>query len=212
ADIHQYTEHGRLPGYDGNLDLNRIISNKELEYFTDGKKSKKKPSAPSKPAKTKPKKTTSNKITGSTYKVKSGDTLGAIAQRSGVPMKTLQKINGISNPDLIKAGDTIRLKGSAGRTYTVKSGDILSIIAQSYGVSTRALQNANGIKNPDRIYPGRKLTIPGGGSSAQYHTVKSGDNVSTLAQRYGSTQRQIVNWNNLPSADRIYIGQRLRVK
>lgn len=36
ADIHQYTEHGRLPGYNSNLDLNRIISDKKLEYFTDG--------------------------------------------------------------------------------------------------------------------------------------------------------------------------------
>ena len=183
ADIHQYTEHGRLPGYNSNLDLNRIISNKKLEFFTDGKKSKKKPSEPSKPAKTKPKKKkpASNKITGSTYKVKSGDTLSVIAQRSGVSMTTLKKINGISNPDLIRTGDTIRLKGSAGKTYTVKSGDILSIIAKNYGVSTRALQNANGIKNPDKIYPGQTLTIPGSGSSAQYHTVRSGDNVSTLA-------------------------------
>ena len=50
ADIHQYTEYGRLPGYSGNLDLNRLISDKKLEYFTDGQASKKKPSAPSKPA------------------------------------------------------------------------------------------------------------------------------------------------------------------
>src|SRR5690625_878062 len=33
ADIHQYTDRGRLPGYMGNLDLNRIISDKPLEYF-----------------------------------------------------------------------------------------------------------------------------------------------------------------------------------
>ena len=37
ADIHQYTEHGRLEGYNGNLDLKRIISDKSLSYFTDGK-------------------------------------------------------------------------------------------------------------------------------------------------------------------------------
>lgn len=34
ADIHQYTDRGRLPGYEGDLDLNRIISDKPLEYFT----------------------------------------------------------------------------------------------------------------------------------------------------------------------------------
>jgi len=34
CDLHQYTSVGRLNGYNGNLDLNRIISNKPLEYFT----------------------------------------------------------------------------------------------------------------------------------------------------------------------------------
>lgn len=34
CDIHQYTQKGRLPGYNGYLDLNRVISNKPLSYFT----------------------------------------------------------------------------------------------------------------------------------------------------------------------------------
>lgn len=34
CDIHQYTSNGRLDGYDGPLDLNRIISDKALSYFT----------------------------------------------------------------------------------------------------------------------------------------------------------------------------------
>jgi GH25 family lysozyme M1 (1,4-beta-N-acetylmuramidase) len=33
CDLHQYTSKGRLDGYSGNLDLNRIISNKPLGYF-----------------------------------------------------------------------------------------------------------------------------------------------------------------------------------
>lgn len=34
CDIHQYTSLGRLDGYSGNLDFNRIISDKPLSYFT----------------------------------------------------------------------------------------------------------------------------------------------------------------------------------
>jgi hypothetical protein len=37
ADIHQYTDKGKLPGYAGNLDLNRIISDKKLSFFTGAK-------------------------------------------------------------------------------------------------------------------------------------------------------------------------------
>lgn len=34
CDIHQFTSKGRLDGYNGDLDLNRIISEKPLSYFT----------------------------------------------------------------------------------------------------------------------------------------------------------------------------------
>lgn len=34
CDIWQYTSVGRLPGYNGNLDLNKIISSKPLSFFT----------------------------------------------------------------------------------------------------------------------------------------------------------------------------------
>jgi GH25 family lysozyme M1 (1,4-beta-N-acetylmuramidase) len=37
CDIHQYTSAGRLEGYNGNLDLNRIIGSKDISFFTGGK-------------------------------------------------------------------------------------------------------------------------------------------------------------------------------
>ena len=217
CDIHQYTEHGRLPGYSGNLDLNRLIGSKPLEFFTDGKAStvKNPPKTPSKPEQStaKPK----------TYKVKSGDTLSGIAQKFGTTTKALQNLNGITNANKIYAGQVLKVKGTAKKstaktsTYTVKSGDTLSGIASKYGTTTKALQSLNGITNPNLIYAGQKLIVSGKAkakkkSTAKYHTVKSGDTVSGLAVKYGSTQKQIVSWNKLASADKIYVGQKLRVK
>ena len=269
ADIHQYTEHGRLPGYSGNLDLNRIISDKKLEYFTDGKASKKKPVAP--PSVVDGGNASSGKKT--TYAVQSGDTLSGIAQKFNISKNTIQKLNNISNPDKIYAGQVLTLEGGvsgggststytiqsgdtlggiakrfntsqsalqtrnnisnpnkiyAGQviiitgggsssSYTVQAGDTLGGIAKRYNVSESALQKANNIKNKNLIYAGQKLVIPSGKSkpkksSKQYHKVRSGDTVSALAQRYGSSQRDIVRWNKLKSADQIFVGQNLRVK
>lgn len=208
ADIHQYTEHGSLPGYSGNLDLNRLLGDKPLEYFTDGKASKIKPAAP--------KESTSNSNTSAeTYKVRAGDTLSGIAHKFKTTTKVLQNLNGISNPNHIEVGQLLYVKGTAKtKTYTVKSGDTLSGIAASYGTTTKALQNLNGITNANLIYAGQKLIVNGTAkkSSAKYHTVKSGDTVSGLAVKYGSTQKQIVNWNNLRNPNEIYINQKLRVK
>src|SRR5699024_6504396 len=72
------------------------------------------------------------KVTGtastSTYKVKSGDTLSGIASMFNTTARKLQTLNGISNPNKIYAGQTLKVTGSAPKkTYhTVRSGDTVS--------------------------------------------------------------------------------------
>ncbi|WP_432339318.1 N-acetylmuramoyl-L-alanine amidase [Bacillus tequilensis] len=53
------------------------------------------------------------KASGGTYTVKKGDTLSAIAKEHGVSMATLQNLNGIKNPNLIKVGQVLKLTGSS---------------------------------------------------------------------------------------------------
>uniref|UniRef100_UPI0035E3C1E7 LysM peptidoglycan-binding domain-containing protein n=1 Tax=Listeria booriae TaxID=1552123 RepID=UPI0035E3C1E7 len=47
---------------------------------------------------------------------------------------------------------------------------------------------------------------------AQYYTIKSGDNLSKIASRYGTTVKQLQTWNNIKDANKIYAGQKIRVK
>lgn len=211
CDIHQYTEHGRIPGYSGNLDLNRIVSNKKLEFFTDGKAAKQ---IPVKEAEGKTSPSTENI---KTYTVKAGDTLSGIAQRFNTTTQKLQDLNNISNPDRINAGAIIKVVGSETKyvaTYKVKAGDTLSGIAVTFNTTTKAMQRANNITNANLIYPGQiiNVTETSNESKVQYHTVKTGDTVSELAQQYGSTQGQIVEWNHLKNADKIFKGVKLRVR
>lgn len=48
--------------------------------------------------------------------------------------------------------------------------------------------------------------------AVQYHTVRSGDTLSALARKYGTTVNKICNLNNIKSTSILSIGQRLRVK
>ena len=50
------------------------------------------------------------------------------------------------------------------------------------------------------------------GGKEEYYTVKSGDALSTIAQKYGTTVAQLVKWNNIKDPNLIYPGQTLRVK
>lgn len=98
------------------------------------------------------------------------------------------------------------------QVYTVKKGDTLSEIAAKFGTSVNELVKLNNIKNPNLIYPGQKIKLKGSASKAIYHTVKKGDTVSELAVKYGSSVAQIKSWNKLKDVNKIYVGQKLRVK
>ena len=148
CDLWQYTSVGRLDGYAGNLDLNRLMNGRTIEFFTgEGKKPKKVSRA------------TTDRIT--TYTVKSGDTLSEIAARYNTTVKKLVNLNNIKNPNLIYPGQKIKVSGSAVKviTYTVKKGDTLWDIAKKYNTSIDKLVKDNNIKNKNKIYPGQKLKI-----------------------------------------------------
>lgn len=46
----------------------------------------------------------------------------------------------------------------------------------------------------------------------EYYTIKSGDTLSAIAKKYGTTVNQIVSWNNIKNPNLIYPNQKIRVK
>ena len=95
----------------------------------------------------------------SSYTVQSGDTLSGIAVAHGTTWQALASLNGLSNPNYIWTGETIKLTGatSANRVYIVQSGDTLSGIGAKVGESYQTLASKNGLSNPNWIYPGERL-------------------------------------------------------
>jgi LysM repeat protein len=127
---------------------------------------------------------------GTTYTVKAGDTLSAIASKHGVGLSELFSWNGLNMRSIIYPGQKIKV--SAGEAapapapapspalqpasapapaapapaapagaYTVKAGDTLSAIASRHGVKLSELLSANQLNLSSIIYPGNKLAIPG---------------------------------------------------
>lgn len=97
--------------------------------------------------------------TTSTYTVRRGDTLEAIAQTFGVSIAELRSWNGLRGSRIYPGQKLdIRHDGDAPTIHVVQRGDTLGAIAQSYGVSVSQLRRMNGLRN-SRIYPGQKLKI-----------------------------------------------------
>lgn len=134
----QYSDTGTVSGIDGDVDLDYFkLSN--LEDDTDNN---------------------TNSSTNS-YTIKSGDTLWNIAIKYDTTVSTLAKLNNISNPNLIYAGESIILSTNDynSNTYTVESGDTLWSIALKYDTTVSSLVELNDIENPDLIYPNQVLLL-----------------------------------------------------
>ncbi len=110
-------------------------------------------------------------------------------------------------------------------TYTVEAGDTLLDIAVRFGTTTEALVQLNSLPDPNALIRGQKLIIPGtketagsatsGGAtttgSSTTYTVQQGDTLGSIAQRFGTTVRELVALNKLTDADSIGIGQVLKL-
>lgn len=54
--------------------------------------------------------------------------------------------------------------------------------------------------------------INGKGSGAVYYTVRSGDTLSGIAAKYGTTYQKLAKVNGIANTNKIYVGQKIRVK
>ena len=96
-----------------------------------------------------------------THIVQYGENLSTIAVQYGTTWQELSRINALSNPSIIYAGQTLSVTGGqsvAKSSYcVVEYGDTLSSIAAQFGTTVERLASANGISNPNLIYAGQVL-------------------------------------------------------
>ena len=97
-------------------------------------------------------------------------------------------------------------------TYVVQPGDTLSEIAERYGTTYQTLVSLNQISDPNLIHPGQTIRIPENSSSApQYYTIRSGDTLSEIAQRFGTSVSTLMSLNGISNPNLIYAGHKIRI-
>ncbi len=150
------------------------------------------------------------------YRIRRGDNLSSIADKFGVRLSDLKRENGLGRRSIIRAGAYLKIPNNTSEssaTYIVSHGDTLSSIASEHGVRISKLQAVNKLSRRSILRIGQKLTIPGqykvAGQSKRYHTVRRGETLTHLAQRYGTSLSRLATENKLSSRSRIKIGQRL---
>jgi len=115
--------------------------------------------------------------------------------------------------------------------YEVQQGDTLNAIARRYGVSVPQLLEANELTESDRIFLGQKLIIPSyipqptpvvepppatppppvPPDEFFVYTITRGDTLNSIANRYGVTARDLIEFNQIEHPDHIRVGQQIRI-
>lgn len=117
--------------------------------------------------------------------------------------------------------------------HRIRKGETLSSIARKYGTSVNAIARLNNIRNTRKIIAGHVLKIPGGyvasdekpsnsstrassstvatSSTSSTHRVQKGQNLTTIAQRYGTTVSALASLNNISNPRRLQPGQILKI-
>jgi membrane-bound lytic murein transglycosylase D len=118
--------------------------------------------------------------------------------------------------------------------HKVRKGETLGTIASKYGTSVSAIQSMNRVKNANRIYVGMELVIPTAGGAPPpaalastsgrtskkatkpkaklvTHVVRKGEALGKIAERYRVSQKDLMRWNRISNANKVYVGQKLKV-
>ncbi|GIG27411.1 LysM peptidoglycan-binding domain-containing protein [Cellulomonas marina] len=111
------------------------------------------------------------------YTVVTGDTVGAIAARTGSSVAAIVAANGLDSRAFIRAGQTLQIPGAgaaaapapavaaaavstATTSVTVRRGDTVGAIAARTGTTVAAVVAANGLDARAFIREGQVLTVP----------------------------------------------------
>ena len=124
-----------------------------------------------------------------------------IAQLLSIDEEEIGRLNPIYKKDYIP-------KTNPGQCISLpleKIGELVTLEDSLY-----LLETENYIKNTPKKPKTSKPTTTGT-TSFQYHKVKTGETLGTIASRYGTTVSTIQRMNGLRST-KIYVGQRLKVK
>ena len=156
-------------------------------------------------------------------KVPRNATLSQLAERYRTSVKQLMRWNGLSDARSLRAGQKLivgykiptGMKQKKTGSIRVPRNSTLSHLALKYRTTVKQLMRWNGMKDAKDLRAGMKLIVSEAGirktASHQVIKVRSGDTLSKIAERYGTSVKKLVALNDLRSKHLLRLNQRLRI-
>lgn len=96
-----------------------------------------------------------------TYRVKTGDMIGFIADKFGITQDTIISVNNIRQSRLLQIGQYLKIPSMPGIIYTVKkTGETAQSIAAKYEVSAEKFARVNNLDQNATLVSGQTVFVP----------------------------------------------------
>lgn len=169
---------------------------------------------------------TPKKVIARVHRVKRGETLSLIAARHKLTLKEIALMNDMTVRSKVRVGqmiklhkdDEVKVRTAATKrsvkiptnplVYKLQRGETLTDVARWFNTSVAALKSANNIKQGRQLHVGHQVKIPQ--TRRGTYTVRPGDYLIKVAQKFGLNQTALMKLNNLKRQS-LYAGQRLVV-
>jgi murein DD-endopeptidase MepM/ murein hydrolase activator NlpD len=142
------------------------------------------------------------------YIVQPGDSLTSIAFRFGISADELIQVNGLTDPNQLKAGDSLVIPGLTGiqgtlTTESIVPGETLALLSRTAQVSSDMLIRLNHLTSPGELYAGGSVIIPKAQDAPVYDgraALTPGDTLLETAIRQGTDLWTLAAINQLAGA------------
>ena len=138
------------------------------------------------------------------HRIKSGDTLGKIARIYGTTVNELCRLNGIKPTSVLRIGQSLRCS-TAGGSYSKPTVTADAVAAKA------VVKEQNKTTTTPKVAAASKTTTAAANSDNPiYHRIKSGDTLSGIAQKYGTTVSKLCELNGITKTTVLRLGRSLR--
>jgi len=143
----------------------------------------------------------------STYQVKPGDTLDAIARAHGITRRELAEVNQLADPHWLRVDQSLAIPQSEPIALANPVPAMPTVNSDLSGLPTTITQSGSATVQPDEYKPEiAPLETP-----LTVHRVDSGDTLSEIARTYGVSRSELMGANELSNPNLIFVGQELEI-